>query len=94
MQKTVFGGQPTKPDYEFVASAVFWYVDHHFMMKCLNCVILLYPGLEGLTGFFICYSQPPLSVVGLTEQKAVVQAKNDILVYTSSFNAMKNTISG
>ncbi|CAM6017421.1 unnamed protein product [Sphagnum balticum] len=60
--KTVFGGQPTKPDYEFVASAVF--------------------------------CQPPLSVVGLTEQKAVVQAKNDILVYTSSFNAMKNTISG
>jgi glutathione reductase (NADPH) len=60
--KTVFGGQPTKPDYEFVASAVF--------------------------------CQPPLSVVGLTEQKAVVQAKNDILVYTSSFNPMKNTISG
>jgi glutathione reductase (NADPH) len=24
----------------------------------------------------------------------VVQAKNDILVYTSSFNPMKNTISG
>jgi hypothetical protein len=50
VQKTVFGGQPTKPDYEFVASAVFWYVDHLFMMKRLNCVILLYLGLEGLTG--------------------------------------------
>jgi hypothetical protein len=50
VQKTVFGGQPTKPDYEFVASAVFWYVDHLFMMKRLDCVILLYLGLEGLTG--------------------------------------------
>jgi len=39
----------------------------------------------------VCYSQPPLSVVGLTEQQAVAQAKNDILVFTSSSN---NTISG
>jgi glutathione reductase (NADPH) len=43
---------------------------------------------------FVCYSQPPLSVVRLIEQQAVVQAKNDILVFTSSFNPMKNTISG
>ncbi len=50
MQKTVFGGQPTKPDYEFVASAVFWYVDHLFMMKHLNCVYLAVSGFGGLTG--------------------------------------------
>jgi glutathione reductase (NADPH) len=42
---------------------------------------------------FVCYSQPPLPVVRVTEQQAVVQAKNDILVFTS-FNPMKNTISG
>jgi hypothetical protein len=50
VQKTVFGGQPTKPDYEFVASAVFWYVDHLFMMKHLNCVYLAVSGFGGLTG--------------------------------------------
>ncbi|RWW85015.1 hypothetical protein BHE74_00006346 [Ensete ventricosum] len=32
--------------------------------------------------------------VGLNEQQALEQAKSDILVYTSSFNPMKNTISG
>ncbi|XP_073011598.1 glutathione reductase, cytosolic [Typha latifolia] len=60
--KTVFGGQPTKPDYRDIPCAVF-------------CV-------------------PPLSVVGLSEQQALEQAKSDILVYTSSFTPMKNTISG
>ncbi|KAL0921971.1 hypothetical protein M5K25_005927 [Dendrobium thyrsiflorum] len=60
--KTVFGGQPTKPDHSNVPSAVF-------------CI-------------------PPLSVVGLSEQQAVDQGKSDILVFTSTFNPMKNTISG
>ncbi|THU66653.1 hypothetical protein C4D60_Mb05t16420 [Musa balbisiana] len=60
--KTVFGRQPTKPDYINVPCAVF-------------CI-------------------PPLSVVGLNEQQALEQTKSDILVYTSSFNPMKNTISG
>lgn len=60
--KTVFGGQPTKPDYSFIPCAVF--------------------------------SIPPLSVVGLSEQQAIEQGKSDVLVYTSSFNPMKNTISG
>lgn len=39
-------------------------------------------------------SVPPLSVVGLSEEQAKDQAKGDILVFTSSFNPMKNTISG
>lgn len=60
--KTVFGGQPSKPDYSNIPCAVF--------------------------------SIPPLSVVGLSEEEAIEEAKNDILVFTSSFNPMKNTISG
>ncbi|KAL5711742.1 glutathione-disulfide reductase [Ranunculus cassubicifolius] len=60
--KTVFGGQPTKPDYRDIPSAVF-------------CI-------------------PPLSVVGLSEEQAVEQAKGDTLVFTSTFNPMKNTVSG
>ncbi|KAH7307889.1 hypothetical protein KP509_22G081700 [Ceratopteris richardii] len=40
------------------------------------------------------FSIPPLSVVGLSEQEAVSQTENDILVFTSSFTPMKNTISG
>lgn len=60
--KTVFGGQPSKPDYRDVPSAVF-------------CI-------------------PPLSVVGLSEEQAVEQANGDLLVFTSTFNPMKNTISG
>ncbi|KAF9610763.1 hypothetical protein IFM89_024619 [Coptis chinensis] len=60
--KTVFGGQPSKPDYRDVPCAVF-------------CI-------------------PPLSVVGLIEEQAVEQAKGDILIFTSTFNPMKNTISG
>jgi glutathione reductase (NADPH) len=60
--KTEFAGNPTKPDYTNVPSAVF--------------------------------CQPPLSVVGLTEEQAVKRAKNDILVFVSEFNPMKNTISG
>lgn len=60
--KTVFGGQPTKPDYRDVPCAVF-------------CV-------------------PPLSIVGLSEEQAVEQGKSDVLVFTSTFTPMKNTISG
>lgn len=60
--KTVFGGQPCKPDYRDVPCAVF-------------CI-------------------PPLSVVGLSEEQAIEQGKGDILVFTSSFNPMRNTISG
>ncbi|XP_010532796.1 PREDICTED: glutathione reductase, cytosolic [Tarenaya hassleriana] len=37
---------------------------------------------------------PPMSVVGLSEEEAVEQATGDVLVFTSSFNPMKNTISG
>jgi glutathione reductase (NADPH) len=39
-------------------------------------------------------SIPPLSVVGLSEQQALEQATSDVLVFTSSFTPMKNTISG
>ncbi|KAI4303927.1 hypothetical protein MLD38_039505 [Melastoma candidum] len=60
--KSVFGGQPTKPDYQNIPCAVF--------------------------------SIPPLSVVGLSEEQAIDQINGDILVYTSSFNPMKNTVSG
>jgi glutathione reductase (NADPH) len=60
--KTVFGGQPSKPDYKDIACAVF--------------------------------SIPPLSVVGLSEEQAIEQANGDTLVFTSTFNPMKNTISG
>ncbi|GBG76061.1 hypothetical protein CBR_g21301 [Chara braunii] len=60
--KTVFGRQPTKPDYQFVPSAVF--------------------------------CQPPMAVVGYTEDEAVAEGTGDIVVYTSSFTPMKNTISG
>ncbi|XP_061990413.1 glutathione reductase, cytosolic [Rosa rugosa] len=60
--KTVFGGQPSKPDYRDIPCAVF--------------------------------SIPPLSVVGLNEEQAVEQANGDLLVFTSTFNPMKNTVSG
>ncbi|KAL7203583.1 hypothetical protein ACSBR2_016786 [Camellia fascicularis] len=60
--KTVFGGQPTKPDYSNVPCAVF-------------CV-------------------PPLCVVGLSEEEAIEQAKGDILIFMSTFNPMKNAVSG
>lgn len=60
--KTVFGGEPSKPDYHNIPYAVF-------------CI-------------------PPLSVVGLSEELAIEQAKGDILVFTSTFNPMKNSISG
>ncbi|KAL7251248.1 hypothetical protein ACSBR1_013140 [Camellia fascicularis] len=60
--KTVFGGQPSKPDYSNIPCAVF-------------CI-------------------PPLSVVGFSEEQAMEQAKGDVLVFTSTFNPMKNTISG
>ncbi|KAF3341137.1 glutathione reductase, cytosolic [Carex littledalei] len=60
--KTVFGGEPTKPDYKDIPCAVF--------------------------------SIPPLSVVGLSEQQALEQATSDVLIFTSSFTPMKNTISG
>ncbi|XP_039010148.1 glutathione reductase, cytosolic-like [Hibiscus syriacus] len=40
------------------------------------------------------FSIPPLSVVGLSEEQAIEQANSDILVFTSTFNPMKNTISG
>ncbi|CAL0321179.1 unnamed protein product [Lupinus luteus] len=60
--KTVFGSQPSKPDYSNIPYAVF--------------------------------SIPPLSVVGLSEEQAIEQANGDLLVFTSSFNPLRNTISG
>nr|ACF93236.1 glutathione reductase [Picrorhiza kurrooa] len=60
--KSVFGGQPTKPDYGHIPCAVF-------------CI-------------------PPLSVVGVSEEIAINEANGDILVFTSTFNPMKSTISG
>ncbi|CAL5438447.1 unnamed protein product [Camellia sinensis] len=60
--KTVFGGQPTKLDYNNVPCAVF-------------CI-------------------PPLCVVGLSEEEAIEQAKGDVSIFTSTFNHMKNTVSG
>ncbi|XP_062109106.1 glutathione reductase, chloroplastic [Humulus lupulus] len=40
------------------------------------------------------FSIPPLSVVGLSEEEAIEQSDGDILVFTSNFNPMKNTVSG
>ncbi|GLT97814.1 hypothetical protein SLE2022_153610 [Rubroshorea leprosula] len=60
--KTVFGGQPSKPDY----------------------------GNKPCSGFSI----PPLSTVGLSEEQAKEQANSDILVFASSVNPMKNTVTG
>ncbi|XP_022722735.1 glutathione reductase, chloroplastic-like [Durio zibethinus] len=40
------------------------------------------------------FSIPPLSIVGLSEEQAIEQANGDVLVFTSTFNPMKNTISG
>ncbi|PHT85367.1 Glutathione reductase, cytosolic [Capsicum annuum] len=37
---------------------------------------------------------PPLSVVGFSEEQAMEQVNGEVSVYTSSFNPMKNTISG
>ncbi|CAI9117786.1 OLC1v1019272C4 [Oldenlandia corymbosa var. corymbosa] len=37
---------------------------------------------------------PPLSVVGLSEEQAKEQANGELQVFTSTFNPMKNTISG
>ncbi|XP_048332690.1 glutathione reductase, chloroplastic isoform X1 [Ziziphus jujuba] len=43
---------------------------------------------------YAVFSIPPLSVVGLSEEQAIEQAHGDILVFTSTFNPMKNTVSG
>ncbi|XVE81390.1 hypothetical protein DITRI_Ditri15bG0059400 [Diplodiscus trichospermus] len=43
---------------------------------------------------YAVFSIPPLSVVGLSEEQAIEQANGNILVFTSTFNPMKNTISG
>lgn len=40
------------------------------------------------------FTQPPVSVVGLLEKDAVEQAEGDVLIFTSTFNPMKNTVSG
>ncbi|GAQ84951.1 Glutathione reductase [Klebsormidium nitens] len=40
------------------------------------------------------FCQPPLSVVGLSEDEAVEKCENEVLVFTSTFNPMKYTISG
>ncbi|CAI9293803.1 unnamed protein product [Lactuca saligna] len=60
--KTVFGNEPSKPDYSNIPCAVF-------------CI-------------------PPLSVVGLSEEQAIEKGEGDILIFTSTFNPMKNSISG
>ncbi|XP_051118230.1 glutathione reductase, cytosolic [Andrographis paniculata] len=43
---------------------------------------------------YAVFGIPPLSVVGLSEELALEKSNGDILIYTSTFNPMKNTISG
>ncbi|KAK2420491.1 mitochondrial lipoamide dehydrogenase [Trifolium repens] len=43
---------------------------------------------------YAVFSIPPLSVVGLSEEDAIEKTNGDLLVFTSTFNPMKNTISG
>ncbi|GJP50104.1 hypothetical protein CLOM_g9244 [Closterium sp. NIES-68] len=50
------------------------------------------PDFENVASAVFC--QPPLAVVGMTEKQAVESSSSDVLVFTSSFNPMKNTISG
>ncbi|KAL6911227.1 hypothetical protein ACP4OV_000032 [Aristida adscensionis] len=76
--KTVFGGQPIKPDYRDVPCAVF---------SALGRMTMQIPFAK------LSWVIPPLSVVGCSEQQAVEEASGDILVFTSSFNPMKNSIS-
>ncbi|CAK9173800.1 unnamed protein product [Ilex paraguariensis] len=98
--KSVFGGQPTKPDYSNVPCAV-------FCIPPLSVVGLSEEqAIEQAKGDILVFTStfnpmkntisgiPPLSVVGLSEEQAIEQAKGDILVFTSTFNPMKNTISG
>ncbi|GLT97819.1 hypothetical protein SLE2022_153660 [Rubroshorea leprosula] len=40
------------------------------------------------------FSIPPLSTVGLSEEQAEELANSDILVFASSFNPIKNTVTG
>ncbi|KAG6517742.1 hypothetical protein ZIOFF_021140 [Zingiber officinale] len=96
--KTVFGGQPTKPDYADIPCAVFWLFAVVSDVISWNSLVPHLP-VPVHTLFLVAvlkhhFGLPPLSIVGLSEQQALEQAKNDILVYTSSFNPMKNTISG
>jgi hypothetical protein len=47
-----------------------------------------------ITWFSVIFNSiPPLSVVGLSEEQALEEANGDILVFISSFNPMKNSIS-
>ncbi|KAE9452931.1 hypothetical protein C3L33_15167, partial [Rhododendron williamsianum] len=56
--------------------------------------IYLVPSSVNNLCLLLLRSIPPLSVVGLSEEQAIEQAKGDVLVFTSTFNPMKNTVSG
>ena len=92
MQNTVFGGKPSKPDHSNIPCAVFWY-DFISPSLLLNVTFFCFWWLNISLIFLFC-SIPPLSVVGLSEEQAIEQAKGDLLVFTSTFTPMKNTISG
>jgi glutathione reductase (NADPH) len=50
------------------------------------------PDFKNVASAVFC--QPTLAVVGMSEEEAIATATSDVLVYTASFNPMKNTISG
>lgn len=50
------------------------------------------PDFENVASAVFC--QPPLAVVGMSEAEAIEHNENDVIVFTSSFTPMKNTISG
>ncbi|WVZ14496.1 hypothetical protein V8G54_012062 [Vigna mungo] len=61
--------------------------------------MMVYPLPNCISNHFVSFfswfcSIPPLSVVGLSEEQAIEQTKGDLLIFTSTFNPMKNTISG
>lgn len=43
-QKTVFGGQPSKPDYKDIPCAVFWY--GYISMVCFEIMLHIYKPLS------------------------------------------------
>ncbi|CAI5974822.1 unnamed protein product [Closterium sp. NIES-65] len=90
--RTVFGNDPDTPDFENVASAVFCPLP--FPVLPSSHPRLAVVDMRGKQAVEREGGSISPHLVGLTEKQAVESSSSDVLVFTSSFNPMKNTISG
>ncbi|OEL17941.1 Glutathione reductase, chloroplastic [Dichanthelium oligosanthes] len=89
--KTVFGNEPTKPDYRHTLSFLLQTIIDLTIMWIL--IVSLWITMFDRAIPSAVFSQPPIGQVGLTEEQAI-EEYGDVDVFVANFRPLKATLSG